>query len=168
MNKTSLYLALAFIIFGCSKETAQTVSEEKETVKIVDFDGLEPYLNKKDDKTYVVNFWATWCTPCVAELPAFEKLHETYKEKDVEVLLVSLDFKKQLNTKLIPFIKKNNLQPTVILLNDGKENQWIPKVNQDWSGAIPATLIYNKNKREFYEQSFDYKTLKEKLIPFLN
>ena len=46
-------------------------------------------------------------------------------------------------------------------------NYWIPKVNKDWSGAIPATLIYNSNKREFFEQAFEYEELEKTLNKFL-
>ena len=61
-------------------------------LEILDYDRLEPYLINNDDKTYVVNFWATWCAPCIKELPHFEMLNANYKSKNVEVLLVSLDF----------------------------------------------------------------------------
>jgi thiol-disulfide isomerase/thioredoxin len=121
-----------------------------------------------DNKTYVINFWATWCAPCVKELPAFEKLKEQYAEMNVEVLLVSLDFPKQKEKKLIPFINRRKIQSKVVLLDDVNEDYWIKEINDQWSGAIPATLIYNANSRKFYEQSFDYTTLENELKTFLN
>ncbi len=138
------------------------------TIPILNYDQLVPFLNKKDDKTYVVNFWATWCKPCVEELPAFEKLHSNYKDKNVEVLLVSLDFPNQIENHLIPFIKNRNLQPKVMVLDDPDQNKWINGIDKSWSGAIPATLIYNKNKRSFYEQSFDDNLLTKELQQFIN
>jgi hypothetical protein len=69
---------------------------------------------------------------------------------------------------LIPFIKKRNLQSEVVLLDDTNENVWIPAINENWSGALPATLIYNKNNRKFYEQSFTYEALENELKTFLN
>lgn len=118
------------------------------------FSDFEHLLNNKNDTTYVINFWATWCKPCVAELPYFEALHEAHKDDKIKVVLVSLDFPKQLETKLVPFIEKRNLQPEVVVLLDGKYNDWIDKVSPKWSGSIPATLVYNKSKRVFYEQEF--------------
>ncbi|WP_317046884.1 TlpA disulfide reductase family protein [Olleya aquimaris] len=138
-------------------------------MKIFNFEELENYLATKDKtKTYVVNFWATWCAPCVKELPYFEKLNKEYSNKKVEVILVSLDFPKHLETKLKPFLNKHKLKSEVILLNDVDSNTWIPKVNKDWSGAIPATIIYNQKKTIFYERSFEYKELETELKQFLN
>ena len=82
---------------------------------------------------------------------------------NVEVILVSLDFPKQIESKLIPFLKKRELQSEVVVLDDVDSNTWIPKVHEDWSGAIPATIIYNKRKRMFYERSFNYEELELEL-----
>ena len=126
------------------------------SVKSYDYKTFEYFLNQKNDTTYVVNFWATWCTPCVAELPNFEKINAGYKGKKVKVILVSMDMSKQVETSLLPFIKRKNLQSKVIFLNDPDANSWIEKVDKSWSGAIPATVIYNKSQRRFYEQSFTF------------
>jgi len=137
-------------------------------VKSFDFERLEPYLNIKNDTTYVYNFWATWCEPCVAELPSFLKLQETYKNKPFKLVLVSLDFPKSVEKSLLPFVAKKKLNAEVILLNDPDANSWIEKVNKEWSGAIPATLIFNAKQRKFFEQSFDYETLEKEVKPFIN
>ncbi|MDH5414176.1 MAG: TlpA family protein disulfide reductase, partial [Flavobacteriaceae bacterium] len=79
--------------------------------------------------------------------------------KNLKVLLVSLDLPADLHTKLKPFVEKYKLTAQVVLLDDPDENKWIPKVDESWSGALPATLIYNKNKRAFYERTFTKETL---------
>lgn len=142
---------------------------EKDGVKVpaYDFKSLEYFLNKKNDTTYVVNFWATWCAPCVAELPYFEKLNETYKGQKVKVLLVSLDMRKKIESNLIPFIKRKNLKSEVLFLDDPNANDWIGKVDTGWSGAIPATVIFNKTERKFYEQSFTFEALEKELKQFI-
>lgn len=139
----------------------------QEPVPVYDFDGFEPYLQRDNDTTYVVNFWATWCKPCIEELPAFEKLNEKYGNRKVKVLLVSLDFIKHYDTKLIPFIRDRELQSDVLLLNDPRSNRWINRVSTEWSGAIPATVIYRGNERGFYEQSFTFEELEEEVKKFV-
>ncbi len=122
-----------------------------QTVPSLNYNELKPLLNQEGDKIYVVNFWATWCAPCIKELPYFEVLNQ---REDVEVLLVSLDFPKHKESRLLPFIKKNKLQSKVVLLDDADENYWINDIHPNWSGAIPATIVYNNDKRDFYERSF--------------
>jgi thiol-disulfide isomerase/thioredoxin len=135
-------------------------------LQVVDYDGLEPYLNQDDNTLHVVNFWATWCAPCVKELPYFEALVSSYD--NIDVLLVSLDFPNKYETKLIPFIEKYELKSKVIALDDTDQNRWIPAINESWSGAIPATLIYQGQKRKFYERSFTQEELKTEIEQFLN
>lgn len=136
------------------------------TVKAYDYAGLKYFLNQKNDTTYVVNFWATWCEPCVEELPYFEELNKKYKSNMVKVVLVSLDMKKSIVSKLLPFMIRQRLKSDVILLQDPDANSWITKVDSTWSGALPATLIYNKDQREFYEKSFTYDELEKEVSNF--
>ncbi|MCL8006873.1 TlpA family protein disulfide reductase [Gelidibacter japonicus] len=138
------------------------------SLDVYDFEGLKPFLKTNTDKIYVVNFWATWCAPCIKELPYFEALNSAYSDKNVEFLLVSLDFPKKYDSHVKPFIKKNNLKSKVVALNDNDSHTWIPAIDPDWSGAIPATLIFNKDKRQFYERTFTYEELEAEVKKFLN
>lgn len=164
------------VLVGCKQESSNepkgevavnSNSEYPEGLEVYDFKGLEPLLNQKGDKTYVVNFWATWCKPCIKELPYFEEINRDFKEKNVEVLLVSLDFPNQYEKKLIPYIKDNGLKSKVVALDDPNMNSWIPKVNENWTGAIPATIIYNSNERQFYEGSFTKEELMKEIRKFI-
>lgn len=136
-------------------------------VGVYTYEAFKSYLEAANDTTYVINFWATWCKPCVEELPAFEKLYQNYQGKNVRLVLVSLDFEKQIETKLIPFIQNQELKGEVIVLKQKGMNNWIDKIDPSWSGALPATIIYNKKKRAFFEQSFDYGELETQLQQFL-
>ncbi|GAA4270697.1 TlpA family protein disulfide reductase [Hyunsoonleella aestuarii] len=168
------YLILVLIILSCKSDVEKknqppiALSENsKDELEIYDFDGFKKFLNKNDDKIYVINFWATWCAPCVKELPYFEKLNAIYENKNVEVVLVSLDFPHLYESKLKPYIKNKNLKSKVVALDDPDMNSWIPLVSQEWSGSIPATVIYNKDKKQFYEQSFTYAELEKEVNQFL-
>ena len=173
MVKKAIFILFIFtVLFSCKKEIVKETSTQKvvqvSSVKTYNYSELKPFLEKKDDKIYVINFWATWCAPCVKELPYFEKIKQEYANKNVEVLLVSLDFLKQVEKKLIPFLNKHKIQSEVVLLDDVNEDFWIKAIDESWSGALPATIIYSKNNRKFYEQSFDYKTLERELLTFIN
>ena len=170
MHKILVLFLGSFMLFSCKEKPKETDEVTDSSIKIatLNYEELKPLLHKNDDKTYVINFWATWCMPCVKELPAFEKLNAAYKDKNVEVVLVSLDFPKQKESNLIPFVKKRKLESKVLHFDDANEQFWIPDISENWSGSIPATLIYNKEKRKFYEQSFSYEELQNELQTFLN
>lgn len=138
-------------------------------VPVFDYEGFAEYLDGYgDSKTLVVNFWATWCIPCVKELPYFEEAKAHYDGADVEIILVSLDFDTHLDSKVIPFLEKKKIKSTVVLLDDPDANAWIDKVSPEWSGAIPATLVIRGSKRAFYEQSFhSFEEIQHIIQPFI-
>ena len=115
---------------------------------------------KNSDTTYVINFWATWCKPCVAELPSFDSLS---KISNVKILLVSLDFKDDLEKKVNPFLKSHNIKMECVLLDEINGNDFIDKIDKAWTGAIPATLIKNKDYRVFIEKKIHLSELQKHL-----
>lgn len=148
-----LRVKLFFIVIALFLASFKADAQQDVTV-FETFDQFEHLLQTNTDTTYVINFWATWCKPCVAELPYFEQAKETFKSQPVKFILVSLDAMKQLDKKVIPFLKKTNINSKVVLLDDDDYNVWIDKVSTDWSGSIPATLLFSKDKRKFVEQEF--------------
>lgn len=167
-----LLFSFILVTWSCKEKTESTISEvikepiteESSPIPIFNFETLEDaYFNKEDGSIYVINFWATWCKPCVKELPAFEKLNENYKEQGIKVVLVSLDFPEKIKTGVVPFIEKHQLLSEVVLLDDPDANTWIPKVSEAWSGAIPATLIIKEGKKVFFEKSFTYEELETEI-----
>lgn len=155
LNKILLSLLLITIL--CSSFSVEN------KIPVVKWDKMEALLNNKEDKVYVINFWATWCRPCLEELPDFEAFQKKYKKEDVEVILVSLDQKKLLETKVEPLIKKKGIISTVWLLDETNFNSWINKIDPSWSGAIPATLIIKgaAEKKIFHEGKYTEEKLNE-------
>src|SRR5215203_7357824 len=98
MIKRNTFIVCIFIFFAFS------ISAYSQQVKLLTIDQLNERIKNGKDSTYVVNFWATWCAPCIKELPHFEKLSAENKGKKLAVLLVSLDFKSKLKTAVIPFV----------------------------------------------------------------
>jgi thiol-disulfide isomerase/thioredoxin len=146
--KKVLLAILLLSVLSCKNEVTQ-----EENIASLSFLELEPIFQKQNDTTYVINFWATWCKPCVKELPYFEAVNAMASEEKIKIILVSLDFPENLESHVMPFIKENNIKSEVILLADDNANEWIPKVDTTWSGAIPATVIYKADKRVFIEGS---------------
>ncbi|MPR33325.1 redoxin domain-containing protein [Cytophagaceae bacterium SJW1-29] len=139
------------------------------TVREVKWSALENLLNSNTDTTYIVNFWATWCGPCVKELPYFEQLNRSFAGQKVKIVLVSMDFVQDKDKRVVPFVERMQLKNTVWLLNEPDANSWIDRVDPSWSGALPATLILNptNKKRAFYEKSLNYETLAHALGYFV-
>ncbi|MDO6595585.1 TlpA disulfide reductase family protein [Oceanihabitans sp. 2_MG-2023] len=160
--KNSIYIVLFLLLsFSCKekKNTTKVTSKTNEinidniNIPVYNFNALEPLLYTDSNKTYIVNFWAMWCAPCVKELPYIQEYAD--KNPDIEVLLVSMDFIKDIETKLKPFLKERNITSKVVLLDDPDANTWIDKIDPNWSGAIPFTIIFNNKTRKFYERSFE-------------
>lgn len=127
-------------------------AKAQDLITFRNFEELNAYIQKNNEKPLVINFWATWCAPCVKELPYFEELHQ--KNQNIKIVTVSLDFDKQVESKLKPFLKKKNYSFVATYMADKNFNNWISKVDENWSGSIPATWIINGNKGIFVEQEF--------------
>lgn len=126
-------------------------------VRVYKIGDLLKRINNSSDTIYVVNFWATWCKPCVEELPDLEKFSKENHEKPVKVLLVAMDFKEDLQTKVIPFLKKKQYSAECVLLDEVNGNDFINRIDPKWGGAIPATVFTtrNKSKQIVFEKKVD-------------
>ena len=159
-----------FVLISCKKTETKKVGlelSENDTIEVYNFEELSLFLEQEKDQMYVINFWATWCKPCIQELPYFEAAQKKYSG-DIKVILVSLDFTDKLESQLIPFVSEKSIQSQVILLDDPHENEWIPKVDSTWSGAIPATLMIKGSKKKFFEKSFTEEELDKEILKFKN
>lgn len=141
-----------------------------QSVSLLKLSELQSKFEGGEDVTYVVNFWATWCAPCVKELPFFEQLKEKYNGAGVEVLLVSLDARSTLDSKVRPFVSKSGLNMDFFLLDETNQQEYIDKISTSWSGALPATMIVNpgKGKRRFIEGELAMKQLEDALEEIRN
>ncbi len=144
---------------------AQSISEVK--VKMLSVEDLWNRINNQTDTIYLVNFWASWCKPCVEELPLIENIDPFFKGNSVKVLLVSLDFSNQIESHLKPFIKKHFIMNEVLFLTNDDLNSDLLKINSEWSGTIPACLFKYKSNSYFYEGQVDPGIIHENLTSVL-
>jgi thiol-disulfide isomerase/thioredoxin len=136
-------------------------AQKADQIKLKD---LQTMIGTRSEKIQVINFWATWCAPCVKEIPLFEKLNQ--ENKAIDVTLVSMDYDLDPNPeKVYRFIARKKLQSKVVILTEKNPNDWIDKIDKNWSGALPATLVLNTKtgKRKFVEKELHEGDL-EKLI----
>jgi thiol-disulfide isomerase/thioredoxin len=145
-----------FIILCC---LFFSVANYGQKVRLLSIDQLYQRTEQGKDSIYIVNFWATWCAPCIKELPHFERLKEEYQSEKLAVLLVSVDFKSKLQSTVIPFVDRKKLKNEVFLLNESDPQEYIDKVHPTWSGSIPATLFISDKKRKFVESELNYDQL---------
>jgi thiol-disulfide isomerase/thioredoxin len=131
-------------------------------IKLIKFNELEQELIQSDTEIKVINFWATWCKPCIEEIPIFDE--KAKNDPSISLLLVSLDFASQ-KELVNQFVKRKEIDAKIVLLDETDYDAWISKIDSTWSGAIPATIIINNKtkKRIFFEGSLTATELEEKI-----
>jgi thiol-disulfide isomerase/thioredoxin len=146
-----------------------TIAVNAQTIQPMRFGALQNKIDKTKDSIVVLNFWATWCAPCVKELPYFEQLNKKYALQKVKVILVNLDFNSKMESSAVPFVKKKKLQSEIIHITDTDPNTWINKIDTNWSGAIPATIVYNASheKIKFIEGETTFDELEKIILPYI-
>src|SRR5688572_13176647 len=138
---------ILFLLFtGIFSLQAQTIPSWKIT-------DVEQLMNKSDS-IVVINFWATFCKPCIEEIPYLQSISNKYKEEKVKLLLVSLDLAAFYPKRIEAFAKKNNFTSQVVWLDETNADYFCPKIDSSWSGVIPATLIINNKAgyKKFVEE----------------
>jgi len=162
-----LSLKKGFVLFSILLMFFEGRSQD---VQVIQINKLENLLNSPGDTTYVLNFWASWCGPCIKELPIFEQVSNEYAGRKVSVVFINLDKLDILETKVKPILTKNSIKSRVLLLNEPDANTWIDKVSPEWEGSLPYTIILNnkKNKRVNIENAVTKEELEKEIQPFLN
>jgi thiol-disulfide isomerase/thioredoxin len=144
MKKLVKLFIIIFLLSGF-QSSAQSVAKWK-------IGELENYI-KQSAKPVIVNFWATFCKPCVEEIPYFQKLVKKYEKEGIELLLVSLDLK-DAYANIPSFAAKHKFNSKIVYLNETNADLFCPKIDEKWSGAIPASLLINNKTgyKKFFEE----------------
>jgi thiol-disulfide isomerase/thioredoxin len=162
INKPSWNLLFVFVIFfSCREATSQSIPKWKVTE-------LEEYIAKSDTPV-VINFWATYCGPCLKEIPYFQEVVKQYEKEGVKLLLVSLDFKESFD-KISSFADKRKFTSPIVWLDETDADYFCPKVDSAWSGVMPATLFINNKKghRSFFEEEMSKDIFEAEVKKILN
>lgn len=168
-----LFTMILLSAVACNSGNSGEVSIPEEALlkgveEYVDFSKLEPIFHKQNDSTYLINFWATTCPPCLKELPWFQQLAMEMQNEKLAMLFINTDGKSHIEDRLFNFLEKRKIDLPVVALSDPNANIWTEAVNPNWYGALPYTLIYNKGERKYYFGAFDnYEHLKNEVLSFL-
>lgn len=179
--KKSIWIFISCLLISCNGKPHKSADDSKahqtevsmtpqSQIKIhperLSFKEFEHNLHFEDDTIYIINFWVLGCQSCSDELPYFDLITSKYRKK-VKFILVSLDLPDTSDSSVVSFLKKKNVAGQVVFLDDPFSNSWIPKVDAGWNGALPATLIYNKDKRKLYQNYLCFTEMDEALKQFL-
>lgn len=143
--KHSSFLVVGLLL--CCLTQAQGVRK----IKITE---LESVI-KESQRPLVVNFWATYCKPCLEEMPGLVKAAEQYRKDSVQLILVSLDLEEGYPDKVNSFAKRFKVKGALYWLDEYDADYFCPRIDSAWSGAIPATLFVNHKTgyRSFQERA---------------
>jgi|SRR5687768_13352717 len=153
MKLIKLFLILFFLIVGATI-SAQEIPKWK-------IQQLENYI-RNTNKPLIINFWASFCKPCIEEIPYFQSLAKKYEKEGVQLLLVSLDLQ-EAYPKIKDFAAKHKFTSSIVYLNETNADIFCPKIDEKWSGALPASLFVNNKTgyRKFFEEQIPEKKLEQ-------
>jgi thiol-disulfide isomerase/thioredoxin len=132
---------------------SRTMAIQKPVIQKVDIAGLASFI-AHCDHPLIVNFWATFCDPCIKEMPYLQSVAGRYKEEGVELVLVSLDRPRDYPDRIAAFAKKNGLSARVLWLSENNAGASRARVDEHWSGGLPSSLFINRatGYRRFFDR----------------
>jgi len=159
INKIILLLVFAFSLTSAN-------AQEIKKWKVQD---LEAAI-KNADKPTIINFWATFCKPCIEELPYFQETAKKYDSAGVQLILVSLDLPQAYPKKISAFAAKNKIKAPIVFLDETNADLFCPRVDPNWSGAIPASLFINNKTgyKKFFEDQLSKEQVEKEIISMIN
>jgi len=157
----SISLLIIILFFNSAEIYPQ--QSGKIAVKSIDRTKLTKLIKERKGKILFLNLWATWCVPCREEFPSIVKLAD--EMKDIEFVGISIDFPDEVDSKIIPFLKSNNINFTNYVNGFSGDEELINSLDKNWNGALPATFIFDEkgNKKIFLSGGKSYDEFKKEI-----
>lgn len=164
MKKFAVLLPVLLILTLCAKQDSEI------TVQSVNEAQLREIISQRNNRILFLNVWATWCVPCREEFPDIVRLARDYQQKGVDIIGLSADYSDEIDSKIVPFLRQQKVNFPVYVQNFENVDALINSLHSDWSGAIPATFIYDGNgkRRVFIAGQHDYTYFALQLDAVLN
>ena len=136
---------ICFLIFqSCGNNSGSGSGENNyDELSVISQEKLSKIISDRDGKILFINVWATWCKPCVEEFPDLVRLYNNY-EKNIDFVSLSVDQLSDKESLVIPFLKEQNANFPAYLVDEQKTEEFINQLNKEWSGAVPASFVYNE------------------------
>lgn len=176
--KNISYALLLCSLFACEQTTPKEVpvssfeidEDTSKLASMTNFQDFEQLLATEKGKVVLVNIWATWCKPCVHEMPFLEKLHQNYQDKGVKIVTLSIDDVAKADSLVVPFWEEMNFSMDNYLVTAEDTGAFINKIDPLWIGLLPTTFIFNGNgeKVESITGTMTYKGFEKKMLNVLN
>jgi len=167
MNQSNTFpwLGVLFFLFMLAGRVLPAAASTDINVKPVGEPELKSILDSNQGQVLLVNVWATWCKPCREEFPDLVRLQDFYKGKKVQIITISADYPDEIDSKIVPFLKKFNINFPVYVQNFPKQEDFINRMNKDWNGALPATFIYDKKGQQqvFFIGKKDFESFRKEI-----
>jgi len=162
MKQINKIILLFVFAFSLTSANAQEIKKWK-------VQDLEAAI-KNADKPTIINFWATFCKPCIEELPYFQETAKKYDSAGVQLILVSLDLPQAYPKKISAFAAKNKIKAPIVFLDETNADLFCPRVDPNWSGAIPASLFINNKTgyKKFFEDQLSKEQVEKEIISMIN
>lgn len=172
-----LVVIVLSLLFCCNQEKVTDQAKRdrgnrnsySQKVTLLDMESLDHLLNNRNGKVLFLNIWATWCIPCREEFPDIIKLVKEFRDEDVEFVGISVDYPDEIESKINPFIKEQKVNFPIFVQNFPEQEDFIDRLNKEWSGALPATFIFgNRGKlQKFLLGKHSYKEFKGEIVKIL-
>ena len=154
-------------VFGCStkwsdkredaKQSLEKWDKEPVSVEAIDPAGVKAlagFAKKEGDKgkLRLINVWATWCAPCVAELPELVEMQRMYRQRGFELVTVSMD-DPQKKQDVLAFLKARHVSGTNYIFAGEDKDQLVASLDAEWKGPVPHTLIVAPGGKVIYRKT---------------
>lgn len=159
MKKITIILLIAYFFLG---QINLTFAQNQ--VKKVSIEEVKALIASEDEQVKVLNFWATWCRPCIQELPYFENAHKAFTESEAKVYLIAIEDELE---KVQAFIQKKGITAEVWLLDEKDPNDWIPQIYEKWGGDIPVTIFVHQGEMLFHQGIYPEEKLMAQIRSYL-
>ncbi len=155
--RTAIILLFLPLIGACGGEETGRGNQRAEStdvaaasvpgVRTITLPELQRLIQDRNGKHLVLNMWATWCVPCKEEFPDLSSLAENAGDT-VDVVGVSLDDPEEIESHVMPFLRQNPASFSIYVADVANPDDFINSLNQNWSGALPATFFYDPDGQQ--------------------